>query len=125
VTLAATERELFGEFTYSIRYQALKQRKIVETRGKMDPLISLGEIVRSLIAGLGPYGVLIGMILESSVIPISSEAVLITAGFAGIDPEMLPSRMDWQLDNADGIRDSRSRGPSIMRATCCIPSFKT
>lgn len=52
----------------------------------MDPFTFLGEVVRSLITGLGPYGVLIGMILESSVIPIPSEAVLITAGLAGIDP---------------------------------------
>jgi len=91
----------------------------------MDPFTFLGEVVRSLITGLGPYGVLIGMILESSVIPIPSEAVLITAGLAGIDPEMLPSRMDWQLDSSNGIRDSRSRGPSIMRAACGIPSFRT
>jgi len=52
----------------------------------MDPFTSLAETVLSLIAELGPYGVLIGMILESSVIPIPSEAVLITAGLAGIDP---------------------------------------
>ncbi len=51
----------------------------------MDPFTSLGEMVRQLILGLGPFGVLIGMILESSVIPIPSEAVLITAGFAGVD----------------------------------------
>jgi len=52
----------------------------------MDPFTSLGEMVRQLVLGLGPFGVLIGMILESSVIPIPSEAVLITAGLAGIDP---------------------------------------
>jgi len=52
----------------------------------MDPFTYLGKMVLSLIAELGPYGVLIGMILESSVIPIPSEAVLITAGLAGIDP---------------------------------------
>jgi len=44
---------------------------------------------------------------------------------ARIDSKVLPSRMDWQLDSGDGVRNSRGRGLRIMRATCDVPSFKT
>ncbi len=40
------------------------------------------EIVRS----MGGFGILIGMFLESSIIPIPSEAVLVTAGAIGFSP---------------------------------------
>ncbi len=39
----------------------------------------------SLLSSYGGFGVLIGMFLESSIIPIPSEVVLVTAGALGID----------------------------------------
>jgi len=35
---------------------------------------------------LGGYGVFVAMVLESSILPIPSEAILVTAGLLGIDP---------------------------------------
>ena len=63
----------------------------------MDPFTYLAETVLSLIAEFGPYGVLIGMILESSVIPIPSEAILTTAGLARID--LVDSLVRWSRLN--------------------------
>lgn len=40
--------------------------------------------ILSLVAAYGPIGILIGMFLESSIVPIPSELVLVTAGLAGI-----------------------------------------
>jgi len=40
-----------------------------------------GTLASQLVAAYGPFGVLIGMFLESSIVPIPSEAILITAGF--------------------------------------------
>lgn len=42
--------------------------------------------ILGLIADWGGYGVFIGMILESSIIPVPSEIILVTAGLAGINP---------------------------------------
>jgi membrane protein DedA with SNARE-associated domain len=41
------------------------------------------------ISDWGGYGVFIVMILESSIVPIPSELVLVTAGLAGIDPSVV------------------------------------
>ncbi|MFH0832434.1 MAG: DedA family protein [Candidatus Aenigmatarchaeota archaeon] len=40
--------------------------------------------VLSIVAAYGPWGILIGMFLESSIVPIPSEIVLVTAGLAGV-----------------------------------------
>ena len=40
----------------------------------------------SLIHSYGGLGILVGMFLESSIVPIPSEAILVTAGLIGFDP---------------------------------------
>ena len=52
----------------------------------MGPLQDFTSWILQLISEWGGYGVFVGMILESSIIPIPSEAILVTAGLAGIDP---------------------------------------
>ncbi|MDP2717520.1 MAG: DedA family protein, partial [Candidatus Micrarchaeota archaeon] len=42
--------------------------------------------VLSLIQAWGGWGILVGMFLESSIVPIPSEAILVTAGAIGFDP---------------------------------------
>lgn len=44
------------------------------------------QTVLAWIVSMGGLGVLLGMFLESSIVPIPSEAVLVTAGAIGIDP---------------------------------------
>ncbi len=46
---------------------------------------TLGELVTSYIALYGGFGVLLAMFLESSIVPIPSEAVFVTAGALGIN----------------------------------------
>ncbi|OIO28780.1 hypothetical protein COX86_00590 [Candidatus Micrarchaeota archaeon CG_4_10_14_0_2_um_filter_60_11] len=44
------------------------------------------QTVLAWIVSMGGFGVLLGMFLESSIVPIPSEAILVTAGLIGIDP---------------------------------------
>jgi len=58
----------------------------------MKRIVTLGILedfvlwILGLIADWGGYGVFIGMILESSILPVPSEIILVTAGIAGINP---------------------------------------
>lgn len=44
------------------------------------------EPILELIRSFGEWGILVGMFLESSIVPIPSEAVLVTAGVIGFSP---------------------------------------
>jgi membrane protein DedA with SNARE-associated domain len=46
----------------------------------------LTVVVQSLVLSFGPIGIFLGMILESSVVPIPSEAVLVAVGSIGFNP---------------------------------------
>ncbi|MBI4399758.1 DedA family protein [Candidatus Micrarchaeota archaeon] len=48
-------------------------------------MVSIEDFLQELVLTYGPLGVFIGMLLESSIIPLPSEIVLITAGIIGID----------------------------------------
>ena len=45
--------------------------------------MALLETLQQLILNLGPFGIFIGMFLESSILPIPSEAILVAAGAIG------------------------------------------
>lgn len=49
-------------------------------------LQTIYDVVRTIVQEYGALGVTVGMFLESSVVPLPSEAVLITAGYFGIEP---------------------------------------
>jgi len=53
------------------------------TLGLLEDFVSW---ILGLIADWGGYGVFVGMILESSILPVPSEIILVTAGLAGINP---------------------------------------
>ncbi|PIO05780.1 hypothetical protein COT29_04280, partial [Candidatus Micrarchaeota archaeon CG08_land_8_20_14_0_20_59_11] len=42
--------------------------------------------VAAMVGAYGGLGILVGMFLESSIVPIPSEAILVTAGLLGFDP---------------------------------------
>jgi len=66
--------------------QPLKQyidRKKTEQSGLLEGFVSW---VLRLVGEWGGYGVFVGMVLESSVVPVPSEIILVTAGYAGISP---------------------------------------
>ena len=46
-------------------------------------VLEFTETIRQLILNLGGFGIFIGMFLESSIVPIPSELVLVTAGILG------------------------------------------
>ena len=45
--------------------------------------MTLFETIQQLILSLGPFGIFVGMFLESSILPIPSEVVLVAAGALG------------------------------------------
>lgn len=44
------------------------------------------DVIKTIVHDYGAAGVTVGMFLESSVVPLPSEVVLITAGYFGIEP---------------------------------------